>query len=433
MHADRERGYNHQFHNHHRDLDHPPPHPSVRERQGYADAEPLYREERDRFFPMPRHAYPKPGGVSRDTRDAYPPHAGSRGYPEESPAGGGAGGFLEPKRECPNDMDRGYDLERESPYPEYRAMRRGRAEPAVDMSVGGGDKRGFSALAPQQQQTRSGARGAPQGAAAVGSTVASAAGIPTQHPMYKAAKQVAGSSSSLSYADGGGGIPRQHNTRGSHPSAGAGGGSPTAHGRRESEPGSPPSLRGNSASAGAGAVSRGVAVAPQTKAAAAATRDAPPMSAGAAAPTRPTRDRARGNGDGDPAPRIRSRSPPDSPHDASQAVGVSREAPPSSDGGGADNKPFCEVVRDEHGVVRLFIPETPPIVPRRPPSKGNKRETLGDIAHRIPVSVMRPYFNYPLRTAAEVRDDRVAVRRQFFVVSSFFFFFCSVFVVIFPV
>lgn len=51
---------------------------------------------------------------------------------------------------------------------------------------------------------------------------------------------------------------------------------------------------------------------------------------------------------------------------------------------------------------RLEIPENPPRVPRRPPSKGNKRETLADIARRIPVDVMRTYFNYPLRTAAEV-------------------------------
>lgn len=51
---------------------------------------------------------------------------------------------------------------------------------------------------------------------------------------------------------------------------------------------------------------------------------------------------------------------------------------------------------------RLQIPDEPPIVPRRPPSKGNKRETLGDIAKRIPVQLMRQYFNYPLRAAAEV-------------------------------
>lgn len=53
---------------------------------------------------------------------------------------------------------------------------------------------------------------------------------------------------------------------------------------------------------------------------------------------------------------------------------------------------------------RLQIPDEPPKVPRRPPSKGNKRETLGDIAKRIPVQLMRQYFNYPLRAAAEVRN-----------------------------
>lgn len=51
---------------------------------------------------------------------------------------------------------------------------------------------------------------------------------------------------------------------------------------------------------------------------------------------------------------------------------------------------------------RLCIPAEPPKVPRRPPSKGNKRETLSDIARRIPIQVMRAYFNYPLRTAAQV-------------------------------
>lgn len=61
---------------------------------------------------------------------------------------------------------------------------------------------------------------------------------------------------------------------------------------------------------------------------------------------------------------------------------------------------------------RLQIPDEPPRVPRRPPSKGNKRETLGDIAKRIPVQLMRQYFNYPLRAAAEVRV-RVCVRFLF--------------------
>ena len=50
----------------------------------------------------------------------------------------------------------------------------------------------------------------------------------------------------------------------------------------------------------------------------------------------------------------------------------------------------------------LNIPENPPRLPRRPPRKGNKRETLQDIARRVPVEIIRPYFNYPLRAAADV-------------------------------
>eukprot|EP00904_Undaria_pinnatifida_P009802 jgi/Undpi1/5952/HiC_scaffold_2.g01226.m1 len=49
----------------------------------------------------------------------------------------------------------------------------------------------------------------------------------------------------------------------------------------------------------------------------------------------------------------------------------------------------------------LNIPENPPRLPRRPPRKGNKRETLQDIARRVPVEIIRPYFNYPLRAAAD--------------------------------
>lgn len=60
---------------------------------------------------------------------------------------------------------------------------------------------------------------------------------------------------------------------------------------------------------------------------------------------------------------------------------------------------------------RLSIPEEPPKVPRRPPSKGNKRETLADIAKRIPVQLMRQYFNYPLRSAAEVRDEQKKIEK----------------------
>lgn len=51
---------------------------------------------------------------------------------------------------------------------------------------------------------------------------------------------------------------------------------------------------------------------------------------------------------------------------------------------------------------RLRLAPVPPVLPRRPLSKGNKREILADIAERIPVELMRQYFNYPLRSAAEV-------------------------------
>lgn len=44
-----------------------------------------------------------------------------------------------------------------------------------------------------------------------------------------------------------------------------------------------------------------------------------------------------------------------------------------------------------------------PKVPQRLPSKVNKRETLAGIAERIPIEIMKRFFDYPLRTAAEVR------------------------------
>ncbi|CAM9437268.1 unnamed protein product, partial [Ectocarpus fasciculatus] len=61
---------------------------------------------------------------------------------------------------------------------------------------------------------------------------------------------------------------------------------------------------------------------------------------------------------------------------------------------------------------RLTIPHEPPKVPRRTPSKGNKRETLADIAKRIPVELMRHYFNYPLRAAAEAMDISVTTLKR---------------------
>lgn len=79
----------------------------------------------------------------------------------------------------------------------------------------------------------------------------------------------------------------------------------------------------------------------------------------------------------------------------SNTVGV----PPLSGGSGGGSCPRPP---------RLSIPVEPPKVPRRPPSKGNKRETLADIAKRIPLQLMRAYFNYPLRTSAEVSCSKIA-------------------------
>lgn len=88
--------------------------------------------------------------------------------------------------------------------------------------------------------------------------------------------------------------------------------------------------------------------------------------------------------------------------------------PPPRDGGGMYGRPqhqqqslppparahfLCA------GPEPLNIPDSPPKLSRRPPKKGNKRETLSDIARRVPVEVIRPYFNYPLRRAAEVSCD----------------------------
>lgn len=59
-------------------------------------------------------------------------------------------------------------------------------------------------------------------------------------------------------------------------------------------------------------------------------------------------------------------------------------------------------VRERPLPPRLSIPNDPPMVPRRPPRRGNCRETLDDIAKRVPLQVMCPYFNYPLSVAAKV-------------------------------
>ncbi|CAM9623360.1 unnamed protein product, partial [Choristocarpus tenellus] len=60
----------------------------------------------------------------------------------------------------------------------------------------------------------------------------------------------------------------------------------------------------------------------------------------------------------------------------------------------------------------LRIPDVPPQVPRRPPSRGLRRETLDDIARRIPLDVMRPYFNYPLRQAANAMNISVTTLKR---------------------
>lgn len=65
-------------------------------------------------------------------------------------------------------------------------------------------------------------------------------------------------------------------------------------------------------------------------------------------------------------------------------------------------KPYREVVKDSLCMTRLNIPENPPMLL---PSTANKREALADIARRIPIPVMRPYFNYRLRKAAEVNSE----------------------------
>ncbi|CAN0292374.1 unnamed protein product [Ectocarpus sp. 6 AP-2014] len=49
----------------------------------------------------------------------------------------------------------------------------------------------------------------------------------------------------------------------------------------------------------------------------------------------------------------------------------------------------------------LNLPKTPRKLARQPPLKGTRRETLQDIARRVPVEVLLPYFNFSLRTAAD--------------------------------
>lgn len=96
--------------------------------------------------------------------------------------------------------------------------------------------------------------------------------------------------------------------------------------------------------------------------------------------------------------------------------------PPPHDGGGMYGRPQHQQqslpppARAHFlsaGPEPLNIPDSPPKLSRRPPKKGNKRETLSDIARRVPVEVIRPYFNYPLRRAAEVSHGRAVQQGRY--------------------
>lgn len=427
MYDERERAY------HDGPPDHPPPphphphpnhhSPSHRGRSGYPGAEPVYREVRDRFFTVPRNAYPNPEGIYRSPRDGYPQRQPMPPYGErQGPRRGGGGEFLEPKHECADDMDKHYDAEPESPYPEYVPMGRGsrgpRGDPpaAVDMPKPGDPPRRHSppklAQAPRgrgrsPEAVSSSAAAAAAATAAAAAAAAAAGVVQTRHPLYKPGRHGVGSvPAPMSQSDAGGvggGGGGNYQARGNGSSAG---GSPILQARRGSEDVSP--------ARGVGRPRGGSAAPPPPLPQQQLPREAPSAISRPGLSTIARAGGSSGNGIGaigisgsadDAAPRRGSKSAVHSPQELSgKAAGSSRDdGGRGGSGSGSGGKPFCEVVQDASGVTRLFIPETPPVVPRRPPSKGNKRETLGDIAHRIPVSVMRPYFNYPLRTAAEVR------------------------------
>lgn len=403
---------------HRREPEHPH-HPSARGVAGYLEMEsPMYRDPRDRYFSPERHAYQMAAGVYRDPRDAYAPPPSHGGPPNEAayphhPVGGrgSAGGvvwgssgtngnsFMQPKHEYPEDVDKAYEADPEGAYPDYSMMTSGsaaqrRGPPYLSIPLADGGRRGSP---PVPLHSRNGGRhGTTVAAVAEAATTMDAAvAAPSQHPLYNASRQPAGSLTAPTAAPSmhsaragavGNDGPQHHlqllhhRTRGRSNSST--GDSPALSERRGSDPAAPPpppGIRGSSAS------SRGAPVA----------RDGT-ASAGAG---------GGGSGnDGDVGLHGRHRSRSGSPDDeqAGKVARATRTTLAPSAAHDRGEEPFCEVVRDASGVTRLFIPETPPVVPRRPPSKGNKRETLADIAHRIPVSVMRPYFNYPLRTAAEV-------------------------------
>lgn len=378
----------------------------------------MYREVRDRgerFYvavqppPPPHHAYPNhPSGAGYHApREVYYQQrpGGGGAYAEQRLAGsGGGGGYIQAKRELHDDPDgKAFDAERENSYPTYPGP--GRFRQGFGGSEDGGPPPppGRDGRMQHSPGLSSHARNGVRSVVGDPASVAAAAAVAVPPSLYNTTSRQAGPiveggsyhhhPHARGRLDGGG------SSRHSSPP-----GSPRAHSRRGSDEASPlvpPSLRRN----GSHSRSGGSAV------------SLPPAAA------------AAGGGRGGPAARgggvsgvvsvdvdRNSASRSDSKPPMAEEDGVSGDRKVGSGAGGGEEvggeKPFCEVVRDSSGVTRLFIPENPPVVPRRPPSKGNKRETLGDIAHRIPVSVMRPYFNYPLRTAAEVRrtgQRRVAV------------------------
>ncbi|CAM9129821.1 unnamed protein product, partial [Scytosiphon promiscuus] len=410
MYHERERAY-------HRD--HAPPHEPP---PGYPGPErPMYRDVRDmgeRFYSGPRQGYPAPNGAAyHDPRDhGYPRQrigaasavgaAPGAAYPEQRQGplrAGGGGGYVHPKHELPEDIDKAYDADPETSYPKYPGRGRGRPGPGPEDGppMRGGMPQHSPALSPQARNS--------------GRPADVVVGPP---PLYKApARQgrAAGVSPSLPPLEGG--AYHHHHRHHLHNRGGGGGGggshhssptgSPLAHGRRGSEDVPSPPLRGDMRPRGGSMSSLPAAAV----AAAAVGRVGPPQSRAGVM----TRGSGGGGGVGGSIEDDGSMKPHSEDEvggrSSRHAVGGRQHAggPRPED---SDEKPFCEVVRDESGVTRLFIPETPPVVPRRPPSKGNKRETLSDIAHRIPVTVMRPYFNYPLRTAAEAMNISVTTLKR---------------------
>ncbi|CBN78312.1 Putative NIN-like transcription factor [Ectocarpus siliculosus] len=355
---------------------------------------PIYQEMRDReerFYASPRRPYPHPDVAYHDEGYLRRRPGAVGAYHEQRPpvaaARGGGGGFVHANRALgPEDSSHKYhDAELEAPsYPQYAA------------AAGRG-------------------RGVPPEEAAAAAAAAAAAGMAGPPPLYKPPVR-RGPGVGLSQPSEGGAYHRH----GHHPRGGGSGGggshhssaptddSPPGHDRRRvgaSPPGAQ-SLRGDTRPRGGSVASL------------------PPSTSRPRVVTNGTGGDGRLEDDGTSS----TTSRPDDPKQRSSeergdggggggrhpaASGGARPRVDSLAGEDCDvGKPFCEVVRDASGLTRLFIPETPPVVPRRPPSKGNKRETLGDIAHRIPVTVMRPYFNYPLRTAAEAMNISVTTLKR---------------------